>query len=467
MSDRAASTAHRLARRAFARASRALACGRPAGLPDWLDRSVVRALGLPLPGHGEPVLDVALRDGVEAGWLPTHWHLPGSTERLPLRARPAAAARAQRAPSLSRSDTPLQEGSATALLQDRLGPQRYLLTCAHVAAGPSARAGDVVNVRGDAGGVAALSQWQPALGVQVRHTPIDAALLRVDTDLFDRLRTEGSLLPGNVGGAVVADQPLVLRRRGGPIGARALIYWSGFVDVPGLTPDEADYFLERGIGYRCVVPTHGGDSGAAVWDAGDGLVGMHLASLDGAPFDEPNAVFGAIQPVLDWFRVSPVLRGGQVARGAARDDAGPTRDRRPAASAAALGDREVVAATLWGEARNQDENGRRAVAGVIANRARTRYRRCASAREVCLDRWQFSCWNPGDPNLPKMLQVVARPDRDFAPALALADEVLANTLVDITRGARHYHAAGVRPAWARGHRPCAVFGDHLFYNDVA
>jgi Cell Wall Hydrolase/Trypsin-like peptidase domain len=467
--------AHRLALQAFALASAALARRTAApGLPDWLDRRAIRALWLPLDGGADPALHLGLRDGHAGSAMPRHWQLAGSGEALPLCCQPVAAAQAQAQalPTLSPMARPDFEGSATALLHDRLGSQRYLLTCAHVAApGAQAQAGNLISISGvpgSAGCRAELRNWQPVMAEGAYRTPIDAALLLLQDEVYRPLYEAGDLLPLGVGGGATAGQPLTLRRRGGDAAATALVYWSGEVDIPGVSPGVADYFLERAIGYRCAVQTQGGDSGAAVWDAQQRLVGMHLAGLTHAGMGpgEPNALFGAIQPVLDWFKVSPVLLGGQVL---APPPAAPqqTRNTTPAKSAAALGDREVIAATLWGEARNQDDQGMRAVACVIANRARTRYRRCQSAREVCLDRWQFSCWNEADPNRPKMLTVARKPDPAFQRGLALADELLAKGLTDITRGARHYHTSRIRPSWALGKTPCATVGDHFFYNDVA
>lgn len=51
---------------------------------------------------------------------------------------------------------------------------------------------------------------------------------------------------------------------------------------------------------------------------------------------------------------------------------------------------KVVAKTLYGEARNQGEEGIRAVATVIYNRAKGNISRLAG---VCLKPKQFSCWN--------------------------------------------------------------------------
>lgn len=469
--SRAAFTAYRAAHAAFAWASGALA-RRPAAVaaPDWLDPAAVRAVWLPLPGSSAPAaLHVGLRPGWSAAAFPRHWRLSGGA--LPLRCVPADAAQAQALPTLSPDRRPGFVGSATGLVRDRGSRQRYLITCGHVAApGPQARAGDHVTltgVPGVAGRPARLSLWQPMLAEGAHKTTIDAALLALDDELFDVLRAQQDLLPTSLGGSAFADQPLTLRRRSGVVGGRALVFWSGEVDIPGLTPGEADYFLEQAIGYRCDVATQGGDSGAAVWDDQDAMCGMHLASLvnAGPGASEPSALFGPIAPVLDWFGVDLILRGGRTA--AAAGPAPVPRDSAPAASAAALSEQEVVAATLWGEARGQGDEGMRAVACVIGNRARTHYRRCAGPREVCLDRWQFSCWNDGDPNRAKLLTVARQPDAAFRQALAIAADLLANRLADITRNARHYHSSRIKPSWARGKSPCAVVGDHLFYNDVA
>lgn len=468
MSMNSWSRAFQLAFRAHRWASHRLSRPAVPGTPDWLHPSNVHALWLPLPGAGDPVLGVDLCDGIHPGALPRHWHLPGTAEHLPLQVRPTPRARAQRLPTLNRGSTPELEGSATMLARDRLGDRHYLITCGHVAAGSLAAAsGDRISVTGGASGTATLRLWQPALDDGALRTPIDAALLTLDPDLFTALKQAGDLLPRGLGGQALANQPLTLRRRGGDTPGRALIFWSGLVDIPGLSPGVADYFLERGIGYHSAVPTLGGDSGSALWDTQERLMGMHLASLENNAPDGANAVFGSIRPVLDWFRVDPVLRGGVELAASAPRQPEITRDVGPVHDAAMLSDLQVVAATLWGEARNQGEAGVRAVACVIANRTRTRFRRRQSAREVCLDRWQFSCWNTGDPNLPRMLRVATRPDRDFEQALAIAREVLSNTLVDVTGGARHYHASRILPSWARGVTPCAVFGDHLFYNNVA
>lgn len=133
--------------------------------------------------------------------------------------------------------------------------------------------------------------------------------------------------------------------------------------------------------------------------------------------------------------------------------------------------REVLARTLYGEARGEPTPGKEAVACVILNRAARAEARGGSywwgrdVAGVCLKPWQFSCWNPGDPNRPKLL-AVTESNRAFRACLEVADRALAGAIEDITKGATHYHTRAVTPAWSRGRTPCAEVGAHVFYNDV-
>lgn len=127
---------------------------------------------------------------------------------------------------------------------------------------------------------------------------------------------------------------------------------------------------------------------------------------------------------------------------------------------------DVLARTIWGEARGEGRAGMQAVACAILNRAKDPGWWGRSVAEVCLKPWQFSCWLESDPNRAKLLAVTAQ-DRQFAQALDLAQAALAGDLADYTFGATHYHMVEIAPGWASGHTPCAVIGRHAFYNDIA
>ena len=60
-------------------------------------------------------------------------------------------------------------------------------------------------------------------------------------------------------------------------------------------------------------------------------------------------------------------------------------------------DIEVLARTLWGEARNQGPYGMQAVGEVIANRVADQ-RWPSTFAGVCQQPKQFSCWLTSDPN---------------------------------------------------------------------
>lgn len=132
---------------------------------------------------------------------------------------------------------------------------------------------------------------------------------------------------------------------------------------------------------------------------------------------------------------------------------------------------QVLARTVWGEARGEPVRGQEAVAAVVLNRVARAAARGgrwwwgASIVEVCLKPWQFSCWNPADPNRARLLAVTAD-NRAFDQALRIARRAVAGTLPDPTGGATHYHARGIHPPWAWRAVPCAEIGRHLFYNSV-
>lgn len=128
---------------------------------------------------------------------------------------------------------------------------------------------------------------------------------------------------------------------------------------------------------------------------------------------------------------------------------------------------DVLARTLWGEARGEGTQGMEAVSCVVLNRVKIagekgKYWWGNTIIQVCQKPYQFSCWNRSDPSFRK-LQEVDETDLYFATALRVARRAIAGTLSDKTRGATHYHADTVSPYWARGQTPTATIGHHIFY----
>lgn len=134
-------------------------------------------------------------------------------------------------------------------------------------------------------------------------------------------------------------------------------------------------------------------------------------------------------------------------------------------------DLAIAARTVWGEARNQGDDGMTAVAWAIANRqnAGKWYSRPTLA-ETCLYPYQFSCWNAADPNLQQCVRVLEA-DLILAYAARAVQNALDGTTTDPTSGATHYYAAGTAvPAWAdpaTGSIFTVQIGRHLFFRNVA
>ena len=132
---------------------------------------------------------------------------------------------------------------------------------------------------------------------------------------------------------------------------------------------------------------------------------------------------------------------------------------------------EVLARTIYGEARGETVAGKEAVAAVILNRVRRAektggtYWWGATIKKVCLKPWQFSCWNKNDLNRSKVLGV-EKTNRNFQTCLRIARRTIAGSLKDKTGGATHYHTKSVDPIWSRGRMYSAEIGHHQFYNNV-
>lgn len=126
---------------------------------------------------------------------------------------------------------------------------------------------------------------------------------------------------------------------------------------------------------------------------------------------------------------------------------------------------DILARTLYGEARGESVRGIEAVAAVVMNRVARGGWWGNSVETVCRKPWQFSCWNETDPNRAK-LERADESDRVFRICVRIARRAISGSVADPTEGATHYHTSTCAPAWAKGKIPSAEIGNHLFYNDV-
>ena len=125
-------------------------------------------------------------------------------------------------------------------------------------------------------------------------------------------------------------------------------------------------------------------------------------------------------------------------------------------------DIDIVARTIYGEARSEGNLGMRAVAHVIRNRVTDKRWRNTFA-EVSLRSKQFSCWNKGNVNYPTITEVTFK-DPTFCVAYAIAAEVLASESEDLTLGANHYFATSIDPPqWADPVKETCIIYNHRFF----
>lgn len=128
---------------------------------------------------------------------------------------------------------------------------------------------------------------------------------------------------------------------------------------------------------------------------------------------------------------------------------------------------DVLARTIWGEARGEGYAGMQAVANVIMNRVKRGGWYGLTITEVCKKPKQFSCWNANDPNYVKIKNVTTD-NNQFLQAVEIARQAVAGTLPDITSGATEYHATNIKPAWNYAKlEEVGVIGNHKFYRSIA
>ncbi|RYH09193.1 cell wall hydrolase [Tropicimonas sp. IMCC6043] len=156
-------------------------------------------------------------------------------------------------------------------------------------------------------------------------------------------------------------------------------------------------------------------------------------------------------------------------------EAAPVADRPALAAAPPVRDAAIeaeiltLARTLYGEARGEPREGQEAVANVILNRVRSaRYPNTIA--KVCLQRWQFSCWNESDPNRRVIEALEPGANPVFDALLEIAAAAVFGRLPVRVAGALHYYASSIaQPRWVRkspGATLVATIGRHLFWSGI-
>lgn len=126
-------------------------------------------------------------------------------------------------------------------------------------------------------------------------------------------------------------------------------------------------------------------------------------------------------------------------------------------------DIDVLARTIYGEARGEPWAGKLAVGWVIKNRAAKQGWWGDTIARVCQKKAQFTCWTAGDPNYAK-INNANLDDPVFRECFQAALTVVRDGEVDPTKGGTHYYADSIpAPAWAAELTPTVEIGHHKFF----
>jgi hypothetical protein len=123
---------------------------------------------------------------------------------------------------------------------------------------------------------------------------------------------------------------------------------------------------------------------------------------------------------------------------------------------------DTLARTLYGEAKPHDIQDATAIACVVMNRVALP-NWPDDVESVCIQPYQFSCWNTSDPNRARIFKANGA---WFDKCVQIAMKAVDHQLVDPTTASTHYHTPAVKPAWSRGKKPVYFTSGHMFFNDI-
>lgn len=132
-------------------------------------------------------------------------------------------------------------------------------------------------------------------------------------------------------------------------------------------------------------------------------------------------------------------------------------------------DIDICARTVYGEARGESFEGKKAVAWVMRNRwlsTEGQFEKDDTLATACLRHRQFSAWNKEDPNFKAMFTVQANNIAFRECVRAVRDVLDQPSGADPTQGSTHYHTTSAEPGWSIGVTPVLEAGVHVFFNNI-
>jgi spore germination cell wall hydrolase CwlJ-like protein len=139
----------------------------------------------------------------------------------------------------------------------------------------------------------------------------------------------------------------------------------------------------------------------------------------------------------------------------------------------ALNDTQLMALTMWAEARGESREGRIGVGSTILERVDHREWDGKTIREVCLWPYQFSCYLSNDPNYPHLVNI----SNDFDAALQrfaalrecydIADGMITGRIARNTTAMQYLNpqvAGETKKKWlASGMKSVLIIGRHEWF----
>lgn len=436
-----------------------------------------------------PVLNLAFTDDCPASHMPRRITSPLDGSWVPVRAHRAPSnLHAHNWMRATNGSNPAAEGTLAAVLRFNRQPDRlFALTAGHVCGATNrVSRGDQMVYLAETGiatgfeGV--LLDWQPNFVRRDSSCLLDAGIAELQPDALGDLHAQQDWWPTGVGSAPSSAE-LRLRTRGKQVVGQ----YQGVSHVELTVCGTYRYVLQSAFTWIPTEATEAGDSGAAIFNERDELVGIHAG---GSPAGQGHVAYGVpIERILSWADASVVRRGEALAplqamvQPAMVAKAVPIKPSSVAEPGAA--DKEevmILARTLYGEAAGEGAAGMEAVAHVVLNRVDANRWWGRSIQGVCLQNYQFSCWNQNTPMRQKLLglqttNAVFKQAIDIARRLVslhrqgLSDSAMHAERVraDHTNGATHYYAPRLvaTPRWAQGKQRCARIGGHDFFKGIA
>lgn len=133
-----------------------------------------------------------------------------------------------------------------------------------------------------------------------------------------------------------------------------------------------------------------------------------------------------------------------------------------------LTDIDILARTIFGEARGEPYEGKWGVGRTIVNRWKSgKWFAGKFIADTAQMPWQYSCWNRGDPTRQRMVDAEWKEQSLRECMKAAMDAINGPPNLWFSDNICHYHADHIRtPNWAEGKTSAGRLGSHLFFKDI-